>query len=143
MFPLTRRVIKENFVLCRPLGLYWKVQESLKTVNITAALCEVCSFSPVAVVVVLVVLLLLRKLLILSYLFQGNGQLLDGVELIFRSTIFFSIYSLLYLMRKKKNNIFFIFSVSFWLSHLYDVSIMWPTETEVIVSQLCLMCGST
>ena len=23
------------------------------------------------------------------------------------------------------------------------VSIMWPTETEVMVSQLCLMCGST
>ena len=23
------------------------------------------------------------------------------------------------------------------------VSIMWPAETEVMVSQLCLMCGST
>ena len=23
------------------------------------------------------------------------------------------------------------------------VSILWPTETEVMVSQLCLMCGST
>ena len=26
---------------------------------------------------------------------------------------------------------------------LVGVSIMWPAETEVMVSQLCLMCGST
>ena len=26
---------------------------------------------------------------------------------------------------------------------LMTVSIMWPTETEDMVSQLCLMCGST
>ena len=26
---------------------------------------------------------------------------------------------------------------------LYQNYIMWPAETEVMVSQLCLMCGST